>query len=176
MVTAEPLLAALFGQVYADNWALLVVLMFVPLLGFLNMTLGQSMAAAGEQRAVFLTAVSAAGANVSLNLLGIPILGIMGAAIVASVTEVVTLGLYSRVAARLRLSVPLGDYLGSLPAAVCMGIGIILLRSLGVTSILVLLPVGVAFYAGFQILRPSRGALSLRNVLAPGPEDGADPA
>jgi O-antigen/teichoic acid export membrane protein len=176
MVTAEPLLATLFGQVYADNWALLVVLMFVPLLGFLNMTLGQSMAAAGEQRAVFLTAVMAAGANVSLNLLGIPILGIMGAAIVASVTEVITLGLYSRVAARLRLSVPLGDYLGSLPAAAFMGIGVILLRSLGVTSILVLLPVGVAIYAGFQMLRPSRGALSLRNVFAPGPKDGADPA
>jgi O-antigen/teichoic acid export membrane protein len=134
------------------------------------------MAAAGEQRAVFLTALAAACVNVALNLVAIPTLGIIGAAIVATATEFVTLGLYARFALRLRVSVPVHDYLGSLPAAAGMGIGLLLLRSMNVTSILVLLPVGAALYAGIQVLRPSRGALSLRRLLAPGPKDRANHA
>ena len=68
IVTAEPLLATLFGPAYAESWPVLVVLMSLPFFGFLNMTLGQSMAATGQQRGVFITAVLAASANVALNV------------------------------------------------------------------------------------------------------------
>jgi O-antigen/teichoic acid export membrane protein len=174
MVSAESLLMTLFGPDYVDNWPVLVVLMTLPLVGFLNMTLGQSMAATGQQRSVFLTALAAAAVNVALNLIAIPSIGIMGAAIVAAVTELVTLGLYARLAGRSGVPVPALAYLGSLPAAILMGLGLVVLRVLGVTSLLVLLPAGVAIYAGIQAMRPSRGAHSLRRVLWPG--DRADPA
>jgi O-antigen/teichoic acid export membrane protein len=169
MVTAEQLLMTLFGPVYVDRWPILVVLMTLPMVGFMNMTLWQTMAAIGLQRGEFMTALAAASVNVVLNLLAIPRLGIMGAAIVAAATEMVTLGLYARLAVRFGVRVPVLDYLGSLPAALLMGTAVVVLRALGVTTLLVLLPAGVFVYAGIQAIRPSRGARALRRVLARGP-------
>lgn len=169
MVTADLLLMTLFGPAYVDTWPVLIVLMTLPMVGFMNMTLGQSMAAIGLQRGVFLTALAAASVNVLLNLVAIPRFGIMGAALVAATTEMVTLGLYARLAGRLGVRVPMLAYLGSLPAALLMGTALLALRASGVTTLLVLLPAGVCVYAGIQAIRPSRGARALRRVLAPGP-------
>jgi O-antigen/teichoic acid export membrane protein len=100
-----------------------------------------------------------------LNLLLIPVLGILGAAVVAAATEVITLFLFARLATRAGVRVPLFAYLGSLPAALTMGIAVVALRALGVTELLVLLLVGVGSYVAFQALRPSPGARAFWTVI-----------
>ena len=167
IVTAEPLLATLFGPAYAESWPVLVVLMSLPFFGFLNMTLGQSMAATGQQRGVFITAVLAASANVALNVVFIPWLGILGAGIVAAMTEIVTLVLYTSLASTSGIRVPISDYLGSLPAALLMGAAVLAVRATGVDALALLLVVGVGTYVGIQAIRPSPGALVLRRVVTP---------
>jgi O-antigen/teichoic acid export membrane protein len=172
---AEPLLAALFGPNYVETWPVLTVLMSVPLLGFLNMTLGQTMAAIGLQRGVLVVSAAAATANVVLNLLLIPALGILGAAAVAAATEVISLWLYARLAIRAGVRVPLIDYLGSLPGALAMGIAVVALRALGVTELPVLLLVGVGSYVAFQTLRPSPGARAFWTVVISRANRSANP-
>jgi O-antigen/teichoic acid export membrane protein len=165
IVTAEPLLAALFGPDYVGTWPVLVILMSMPLLGFLNMTLGQSMSAMGLQRGVLVTSVVAASSNVVLNLLLIPVIGILGAAIVAAITEVITLALYSGLASRSGVRVPLIAYLGSLPAALTMGLAVLALRAVGVNELPILLVVGIGTYAAIQAVRPSPGARAFWTVV-----------
>lgn len=174
MVTAEPLLSTLFGPIYVETWPVLVVLMSMPLVGFLNMTLGQSMAAIGLQRGVFITGFAAAASNVALNFVLIPPFGIMGAAVVAAITEVITLVLYARLAGRSGVRVPISDYLGSLPAALLMGMAVLALRSVGVSALPVLLLVGFGTYAVVQAIRPSPGARALRTVFTPATVDQLD--
>ena len=168
IVTAEPLLATLFGPAYAESWPVLVVLMSLPFFGFLNMTLGQSMAATGQQRGVFITAVLAASANVALNVVFIPWLGISAQAIVAAMTEIVTLVLYTSLASTSGIRVPISDYLGSLPAALLMGAAVLAVRATGVDALALLLVVGVGTYVG----DPGHTAQPRRPRLA----SGGDPA
>jgi O-antigen/teichoic acid export membrane protein len=165
IVTAEPLLAALFGPNYVETWPVLVILMSMPLFGFLNMTLGQSMSAIGLQRGVLVTSVAAAASNVALNLLLIPVIGILGAAVVAAITEVITLGLYSHLASRSGVHVPIIAYLGSLPAALTMGLAVLALRAAGVTALPILLFAGIGTYAAIQAVRPSLGARAFWTVV-----------
>jgi O-antigen/teichoic acid export membrane protein len=86
---AVPLVDLLFGADYAGAAPVLQVLSWSAALVLLRVTFRQALAASGRQRLDLICAAAATSVNVGLNLILIPIFGIMGAATATLVSEVV---------------------------------------------------------------------------------------
>jgi len=158
---SKPLLSDVFGPQYVHAWPVLCLLMALPLAGFLNMTLGQSLAALGEQRAVFRVALLCAIVSIAANLAAVACYGATGAAVVAVLVEGVTFIAYRDALLRRGIAVPVSLYLSSWPAGCVMALGLTLASSF-VESSVVLGLLGGFLYAGAQLLHPSRGFQLLR--------------
>lgn len=84
---AGPVIGLLFGPSYGDAAPVLQVLSWSAMLVVLRVTLRQALAASGHQRLDLVCAASATSVNVGLNLLLIPLFGILGAAVATLLSE-----------------------------------------------------------------------------------------
>jgi O-antigen/teichoic acid export membrane protein len=166
---AGPLLTGIFGESYAQSSGILAVLMAVPLVGYLNMTVGQTLTAVGFQNAVFRTAAVVAVVNVILNMVAIHYVGIFGAAIVAALTELLTLLLYIPLAAQKGIAVPFRDFFAAAPAALVMGIALYAGQEMGISNVWVLISVGLASYTVGLSICPTRGVRLVLSFRKSGP-------
>jgi O-antigen/teichoic acid export membrane protein len=89
---AAPLVELLFGADYAGAAPVLQVLSWSATLVVLRVTFRQALAASGRQRLDLICATVATAINIGLNLVFIPVFGIVGAAVATLVSEVVWVG------------------------------------------------------------------------------------
>ncbi|MEK6192278.1 MAG: flippase [Chloroflexota bacterium] len=152
---ADAILGFLYGTDYEVSAPILAVLMGMPLIGFYNVAMSQVLYAAGRQASVARIAIIAAVVNVGTNLVLIPSVGLVGAAIAAVLTEVVTATAYTRTAAPITGLAPLRAYLSPFPAAFVMAVGVVLVRVAGLQPLIVFGGViGTAVYAMAIVVRP----------------------
>lgn len=172
ILVADLLVVALFGEAYAGTGPTLAILMTLPLVGFLNMTLGQALTARGLAGQVAAVAIVAATLNVALNLALVPTLGGFGAAVVVAITEVSTVVLYLGMLWRSDRSFPVPDYLSCLPASLVMAVSLVIARQLMAVSLPVLVALGIASFLAGIVIFPSRGIAILISLA---PRRRADP-
>jgi len=167
ILVADLLVVALFGPAFIESGPILAVLMTLPLLGFLNMTLGQALTARGLPGPVAGVAVVAATLNVLLNLFLVPRLGGIGAAISVAITELVTIVLYVRVNWRRGAAAPVRHYFDCLPATLVMAAVVAFGRVVVGLPLALLVALGIVSFLLGSLVFPSRGLAILRQI-APG--------
>jgi PST family polysaccharide transporter len=168
IVLAPEIIAEIFGAGYGQPWLVVSLLFAVPLLGFFNLGLGQSLQALGREHAVMTIAIAAAAVNIAGNVILVPSAGMLGAAVAAVITEVATALLYGREASRSLGMVPVWEYLCTAPAAIAASaVAIALLLTLHLPAIVVA-GVVVLVYAVLLIVVPSGARTSLSQIIGKG--------
>ena len=81
----------LYGGGFQRSGPILAIAMSLPALGAFNSVLGQALAARGQQQTVMRVALLTAAFNIAANLVLLPTVGIVGAAVAVAVSEVLTL-------------------------------------------------------------------------------------
>lgn len=165
MLVADELVVTLFGEAYLGSGSTLAVLMSLPLIGFLNMTIGQSLSARGLAVRVALVAVLSATTNVVLNLLFVPTMGGVGAAIAVALTELLTMVAYLASLWRSDRIVPVAAYLSCLPATLVMAVCVITARMVVHLPLPALVAIGIGTFLGATAVFPSTGVLLLRSLI-----------
>lgn len=166
ILVADQLVVALFGEAYRKSGPTLAILMTLPLVGFLNMTVGQSLAARGLAGRVAMVALVMAATNVVLNLLLVPNFGGIGAAVVVGLTELGTVVIYLWILWRTDRTFPVPDYLGCLPATAVMAVCVIAIRQILDAPLPVTIVMGVVSFLAGTLVFSSRG-LRILFELAP---------
>lgn len=144
-VLADKVVAFLYGSGYEPSVPVLVILMGLPVIGYYNMCLMQSISAAGRQKTVMRITFLTAAVNVAANLVLIPTAGIVGAAAAMLVGESTAAVAYTIVEARQGRVVIL-DFVSSLPAAAFMALVILLMRMLFEVALIPAVVVGAGTY------------------------------
>jgi len=163
-IVAPSLIDVVYGRQYERSIVLLTVLMGMPLVGFYNVAMSQALNAARRHGTVARVAVVAAAVNVVLNLALVPSVGLIGAAVVAVVTEVVAATAYTRVMAAASGLAPLRAYLGSIDAVVVMAVVALLLRIADVPLPLTLLTAAATYVGVVLVRRPDSLATAHRLI------------
>ncbi|HYO42542.1 MAG TPA: flippase [Candidatus Limnocylindrales bacterium] len=154
MLLSATLMPGLFGPAYAGEGPVFALLMAYPLLGYLNLTIGQTLAATGGERPAFAVAGIAAGLNIVLNLWLIPPFGRLGCAIAVAVTEVVSLLLYAVVTPGSLRGPTFSGYVSIVPVAVVMGLAVAAANYLGWPWFVGVATGAVVFVAAAAAARP----------------------
>jgi O-antigen/teichoic acid export membrane protein len=165
-ILAEPLVALLFGAEYAPAAPLLAILIWVVPLMFLSEFLGYVVVIAGREGRVARAILVSSSLNIVANLLFIPRYGVLAAAIITVVTELVLVSQYLWM---------LRDLLGqmrwmalqrALAAVLVMALVVYLLRDL---PVLLSISLGGALYGGLllalRVVGPDEAAF-VRGMLA----------
>ena len=103
---AHQAITVAFGPAFAPAGTVLVVLLVSVPLSMLRSIVVSSLMAQGREDILFRTVLVAAIANVALNLVAVPAFGMLGAAVVTVLTELLRLVLAQRYAAGLGLRAP----------------------------------------------------------------------
>lgn len=89
VILARGIIGWLYGNDYAAAFPVFAVLIISPIFVFLNCVFGNALSSSGHQKVSTLAVTIAAVVNIALNLIFIPMYGILGAAAVSIVTEIV---------------------------------------------------------------------------------------
>lgn len=158
-VLADQIVALLFGAGYRDAGPALAILILVVPLMFASEFLGYVVLIGGAERAVARAVLVSTALNVGCNLLLVPWFGLIGAAIMTVLTELVLVGQY---AWYLRQTLAQVDcqraVLRPLVAAILMGLLALALRDY---SILLVVPLAAALYGTLLL---AFGVASLREI------------
>jgi O-antigen/teichoic acid export membrane protein len=176
MLVADQLAVALFGEAFSASGLMLVILMTLPLIGFLNMTLGQGLTARGLAGRVAVVAIAAAAINVALNLILVPAFGGVGAAVAVTVTEVCTAVPYLWMLWRSDRIFPVPAYLACVPATLVMAACIIIIRASTSVPLPVVVVAGIGAFLGGSIVFPSRGLTLIMGFMPRLPGAGPRPS
>ena len=163
-ILADEIVRLLYGDRYEGVATILTILLGMPLVGYYNVAMGMALNAARHQDLVARTAILAAIVNVALNLVLVTSMGLMGAAVAAVITEVVTAAAYTWVARPIAGLTPLTEYVAPLPAALVMGLLVFSAVWIGV-AIPVVVAFGAATYAILILVRPPASMGAIRGVL-----------
>jgi O-antigen/teichoic acid export membrane protein len=141
---------------------LLTILMGMPLIGFYNGAIGQALNAAGLQGTVARVAALAAGVNVLLNLALVPMVGLVGAAVAAVFTEIVTATAYTRAVRPLAGFAPIRAYVATADAVAIMAVLLIALPDLALP---VTILIGVAAYLAVVLVRRPASLVAVSRMI-----------
>lgn len=161
VAAAGPIVELLFGSAYSSGASILPILMgaFVPIC--IGNVAGNMVTATDQQRRYVWYAGLGLLANVALNLLLIPSHGIVAAAWITLVTEVVVVSLALRMVLRkIEMRLELRRILAAVAAAAAAGVGIWALRQAGAGAILLV----VAMTLLYPLLLLATRALDLAEL------------
>ena len=127
---APALIPLIYGGEYERAVPVLAILMGMPAIGFYNVAMSQALNAARHHGAVARVAVLAAAVSVTLNLILVPVAGLLAAAAVAVLCELVTAVAYTRVMRPLAAFSPLRAYVGAIDAVLLMAVVLAVARTL----------------------------------------------
>jgi len=156
----------LYGSAYVASGPVLAILVALPLFGYYNMAVGQTLGASRHQRSVMVVSLMTAGINIGLNLLLIPRLGITGAAITVVASELATAAAFSILLRRHLSGQVVTTYFENLPSVAIMSITLIVLRAAGIDQLLVLIFVGATVFVLSSLALPSFARSFLRDLIA----------
>jgi O-antigen/teichoic acid export membrane protein len=150
-----------YGQAYVESIPLLAILIGMPLVGFYNVAMSQALNAARHHAIVARVAAVAALVSVTLNLALVGSVGVIAAAAITVVTELVTAVAFTLALRPVAGLAPLRAYLSAVDAVLVMSAAVVALRAfdapLGVT---------IAFAAvAYAVIVFVRKPDSLRSVL-----------
>ncbi len=161
---APAIVGILYPPGYSSAGVVLATLLGMTVVGYYNVIVALALNSIGRQTAVMTVAWLAVGVNVTANILLIPRFGVLGAAVTALATELVTASAYT-VLLRPRLGLdPIGSYLGGLPHAVIAGAALAGLLIAGIPFVLAGL-VAIIVWLAIVWLRPSGGHRHLRAII-----------
>jgi O-antigen/teichoic acid export membrane protein len=173
-ILAEPLIGLLFGAEYAPAAPLLAILIWVLPLMFLTEFLGYVVVIAGRESRVARAIIISSSINIAANLLLIPRYGVLAAAIITVVTELVLLSQYLWMLRDMLGQLHWGALLRTSAAVLTMAALVYLARELPVLATVAL---GGALYGGLllamRVVGPDeasfvRGLLAARRATAEG--------
>ena len=162
---ANPAIRTFFGPAFTPAGTVLAVLMVSVPLSVLRSVAVSALMAKGREDVLFRTVFVAAAANIALNLVAVPAFGMLGAAIVTVLTELLRLVLAQRYAATLGMRAPsLRRHWKTAVASLLMAASVALgFRDSLVQAILVGIVVyAVALFALGGVRRDAAGRLELR--------------
>ena len=171
-LTADLVVGPLFGPSFQSSGPVLGLLAALPLFGYYNMAVGQTLGASHHQAAVMVVSIVTAGINITLNLILIPHMGITGAALAVIAGELSTAVAFTFLLRRMLGGQSVTSFLESLPSAALMAIGVVLLRQSRVDDLAVLVSLGAAIYGLSSMVLPSFGRDFRRMVVAAGRREG----
>lgn len=150
LLLAGPIINFLYGSKYLQSVEPFQILLFLIPMLFFNGILGVATLAIGDQKRNTLAAVVGAGSNISLNLILIPVFGMVGAAVTSVAAEVLVLAtlmyFYLPKSSTINLLYLMRSYIAKpVPAAFVMGLVLWVLRD-QVSSLLLLIPVSAGVY------------------------------
>ncbi|MFV9505138.1 MAG: flippase [Oscillochloridaceae bacterium umkhey_bin13] len=171
---AEPLVALLFGVEYGPTAPLLAILIWVIPLMFLTEFLGYVVVIAGREARVARAIIVSSSINIAANLLLIPQYGVLAAAIITVVTELVLLNQYLWMLRDMLGQLDWSALVRTLAAVAAMAVLVYLARALPVLATVAL---GGALYGGLllalRVVGPAeaqfvRGLLAARRSVPEG--------
>jgi O-antigen/teichoic acid export membrane protein len=165
-LTSDLVVRRLFGPAYEQSGPVLALLVSLPLFGYHNMAVGQTLGASRHQTSVMVVSLLAAGINIGMNLVLIPRFGISGAAVAVIGSEVASAVAFSFLLRRFLAGQVLTAYFQSLPSAALMAIGLIGLRQANVNELAILVAVGAPIYGLSSLVLPSFGRHFVRRLIA----------
>lgn len=143
-ILADKIILLIYGKEFVPSIIALQILIWVALLMFLTYLLGNTLGAADRQRKVLEATGISAMVNVVLNLLLIPRLSYIGAAIATVVTETVVFILLFHCISRYLYAILLHKHMVKLlPATLIMGISVFYLKEI---ELLVVIPIAILIY------------------------------
>lgn len=150
LILAGPIINFLYGSPYLQSVEPFQILLFLIPMLFFNGILGVATLAIGDQKRNTLAAVVGAGSNISLNIILIPVFGMVGAAVTSVVAEVLVLAtltyFYLPKSSIINISYLMRSYVAKpIPAAFVMGLVLWWLKGL-VSSLLLLIPISAVVY------------------------------
>jgi O-antigen/teichoic acid export membrane protein len=154
-ILAEPIVGLLFGPEYAPAAPLLAILIWVVPLMFLSEFLGYVVVIAGREGRVARAIIVSSSLNIAANLLLIPRYGVLAAAIITVVTELVLLSQYLWMLRDLLGQMRWGALLRSTAAVGLMAGLVYLMRELPILASVIL---GGALYSGLLLAMRVVGA------------------
>ena len=162
---SDEIVRVLYGERFSEASALLATLLGMPAIGFYNVALAQGLNAAGRQGDVMRVSMAAAAVSVGMNVVLVPTIGLMGAALTAVAVEAVTASLYTVAARPLVAFRPLRAYAAPALASAVMALVIFGADRVGL-PVPVVVVLAVASYAGAILVRPPEAAVALRRLLS----------
>jgi O-antigen/teichoic acid export membrane protein len=154
---SDQLVSFLYGTAFHRSWPVLAIAMSLPALGAFNSVLGLALAARDRQRTVMRVAVLTAAFNVTANLVLLPTVGIVGAAIAVAASEVLTVSAFT-VTDRSLAAVAAREYVPNLLRAAVAAGAVLAARAIWSTSLGVNVAIAAAIYVGLAFTLPSAGA------------------
>ena len=138
--------------------------MSLPALGAFNSVLGQTLAARQRQQTVMRVALLTAAFNVAANLVLLPTVGIVGAAVAVAASEVLTAVSFS-VADRGIAAAAAREFAPSLLHAAVAAGAVLAARALWSTPLGVNVAIGAVVYVALAVTLPSEGARRITEAL-----------
>jgi O-antigen/teichoic acid export membrane protein len=161
---AGQLVAALYGGQFHHSGTILAIAMSLPALGAFNSVLGQALSARDRQRTVMRVALLTAAFNVAANVVLLPTVGIVGAAVAVAASEVLTAISFS-VADRGLAAAATREYVPNLLYAAVAAGAVLAAREAWSTPLAVNIAIGAAVYAALALARPTPGARRVAEAL-----------
>jgi O-antigen/teichoic acid export membrane protein len=158
------LVSFLFGSTFQRSGAILAIAMSLPALGAFNSVLGQALAARGRQYTVMRVALLTAAFNVAANLVLLPTVGIVGAAVAVAASEVLTAVSFS-IADRGVAAVAAREFAPSLVDAAVAAGAVLAARALWSTPLGVNVAIGAIVYLVLAAMLPNAGARRVGEAL-----------
>lgn len=148
-ILARPLVGFLFGPEYGPSATLLAILIWVVPLMFLSEFLGYVVVIAGREALVARAIVVSSSVNIVANLMFIPQHGVLAAAIITVITELVLVGQYLWMLRDLLGRMRWGALLRSTMAVAVMAALVYAIRDL---PVLISVTMGGTIYAGLLLI------------------------
>jgi O-antigen/teichoic acid export membrane protein len=161
---ADQLVAFLYGDAFHRSGPILAIAMSLPALGAFNSVLGQALAASGRQQMVMRVALLTAGFNVAANLVLLPTVGIVGAAIAVAASEALTAVSFSVVDRRLAAAAAREFAPNLLHAGAAAG-AVLAARALWSTPLGINIAIGAVVYIALAVAFPTAGARRVYEAL-----------
>jgi O-antigen/teichoic acid export membrane protein len=161
---SDQLVALLYGRGFERSGEILAIAMSLPALGALNSVLGQTLAARGRQTTVMRVALVTAGFNIALNLVLLPTVGIVGAAVAVAASEALTVIAFTLSDRRLAATA-MREFAPNLVRAAAAAGAVLAARALWSTPLGVNIGLAAAIYLGLAVTFPTAGARRVGEAL-----------
>ena len=161
---SDQLVRFLYGSQFHRSGLILAIAMSLPALGAFNSVLGQALAARDRQQTVMRVALLTAAFNVAANLVLLPTVGIVGAAVAVAASEVLTAVSFT-VADRGLAAAAAREFAPNLLHAAVATSAVVAARALWSTPLGVNVAVGAVVYVALAVAFPTAGARRIAEAL-----------
>jgi O-antigen/teichoic acid export membrane protein len=161
---SDQLVSLLYGGKFERSATILAIAMSLPAIGAFNSVVGQALAARGRQTTVMRVALGTAAFNVGLNVVLLPTVGIVGAAVAVAASEALTAVAFMYADRRLSGTAARAFAPNLAHAAVAAG-AVLAARALWSTPLGVNIALGAAVYLGLSVALPTAGGRRVAEAL-----------